>query len=77
MEYKAVEKPYQVGFTVATEYILMIVEIARFMKDNLEPTTKYELKVSAQNQMFTGNSTVIYVYTKPLQSKTLLIDFMN
>ena len=71
------EKPYQVGFTVATQYNTMSVETTRFMKDNLEPTTKYELKVSAQNQMFTGNSTVIYVYTKPLQSKTLLIDFMN
>ncbi|XP_038048537.1 receptor-type tyrosine-protein phosphatase T-like isoform X2 [Patiria miniata] len=63
VEYKTLEKPYQAGFTAEDAYIQTEADSAPFTRDGLEPGTKYELKVSAKNQRFTGNPTVLLAYT--------------
>ncbi|XP_038066670.1 angiopoietin-1 receptor-like [Patiria miniata] len=65
VEYRATDKPHQPGFTAPDEYERNQVESPPFVKDNLEPGTKYEFRVAAENQLFIGRDTVLEVYTKP------------
>ncbi|XP_038066664.1 angiopoietin-1 receptor-like [Patiria miniata] len=65
VEYRATDKPHQPGFTAPDEYERNEVESPPFVKDNLEPGTKYEFRVAAENQLFIGRDTVLEVYTKP------------
>ncbi|XP_071800236.1 receptor-type tyrosine-protein phosphatase mu-like [Asterias amurensis] len=69
VEYRAVEKRYQADFTADTAY--MNKELGNESQatiTDLEPTTGYELKISAQNQMFTSDAAVLEVFTKPLEN---------
>ncbi|XP_038069022.1 angiopoietin-1 receptor-like [Patiria miniata] len=65
VEYRATDKPHQPGFTAPDEYEKNQVESPPFVKDNLEPGTKYEFRVAAENQLFIGRDAVLEVYTKP------------
>ncbi|XP_038066669.1 angiopoietin-1 receptor-like [Patiria miniata] len=65
VEYRATDKPHQPGFTAPDEYERNEVESPPFSKANLEPGTKYEFRVAAENQLFIGSATVLEVYTKP------------
>ncbi len=70
VEYRAVEKRHQVDFTADTPYMNKeLRNKTRTTITNLEPTTKYELKISAQNQQFTSDAVVLEVFTEPLRSK--------
>ncbi|XP_071800330.1 tyrosine-protein kinase receptor Tie-1-like isoform X2 [Asterias amurensis] len=69
VEYRAVEKRHQADFTADTAY--MNKELGNELQatiTNLEPTTRYELKISAQNQIFTSDAAVLEVFTKPLEN---------
>ncbi len=73
MEYRAIEKRHQADFTADTEYINKeLGNETRTTITNLEPTTKYEFKISAQNQQFTSDAAVLEVFTEPLESKKIL-----
>ncbi|XP_038068801.1 angiopoietin-1 receptor-like [Patiria miniata] len=65
VEYRATDKPHQPGFTSPDEYERNEVESPPFVKENLEPGTKYEFRVAAENQLFKGSATVLEAYTKP------------
>ena len=68
------EKRHQADFTADTAY--MNKELGNESQatiTDLEPTTGYELKISAQNQMFTSDAAVLEVFTKPRESKKILI----
>ncbi|XP_022097192.1 tyrosine-protein kinase receptor Tie-1-like [Acanthaster planci] len=64
-EYRVLEKPYQPDFTPADEYIRKEVPRASFRTENLEPGTKYEFRVSVENELFIGPGQILEVYTKP------------
>ncbi|XP_033636915.1 receptor-type tyrosine-protein phosphatase T-like isoform X2 [Asterias rubens] len=69
VEYRAVEKRHQADFTADTAY--MNKELGNELQatiTNLEPTTRYKLKISTQNQMFTSDAAVLEVFTKPLEN---------
>ncbi|XP_038066663.1 angiopoietin-1 receptor-like [Patiria miniata] len=51
--------------TAVDDYSRIEVESPPFVKENLEPGTKYEFRVAAENQLFIGPDTVLEVYTKP------------
>ena len=51
------EKIHQFDFSAMDEYLRTEFEMGPFTIDNLEPSTKYEFRVSAENRIFTGNST--------------------
>ncbi|XP_038066666.1 angiopoietin-1 receptor-like [Patiria miniata] len=70
VEYRATDKPHQPGFTAPDEYKRNEVESPPFVKENLEPGTKYEFRVAAENQLFIGRDTVMEVYTKPQSDLT-------
>ncbi|XP_038066662.1 phosphatidylinositol phosphatase PTPRQ-like [Patiria miniata] len=65
VEYRATDKPHQPGFTAPDECERNEVESPPFVKENLEPGTKYEFRVAAENQLFIGSATVLEAYTKP------------
>ncbi|XP_038066679.1 angiopoietin-1 receptor-like [Patiria miniata] len=65
VEYRILERPYDQEYTAEDTYITEDIPSARFVKDDLEPGTKYEFKISAKNDMFTGDPRTLQVYTKP------------
>ncbi|XP_022097194.1 angiopoietin-1 receptor-like isoform X2 [Acanthaster planci] len=65
VEYRALEKSHQPSFTPSDEYIRNEVVSAPYQKENLEPATKYDFKVSAENQLFIGFGTSLEIFTKP------------
>ena len=67
------EKRHQADFTADTAYTNKeLGNELRATITNLEPTTRYKLKISTQNQMFTSDAAVLEVFTKPLESKKIL-----
>ncbi|XP_038048240.1 tyrosine-protein kinase receptor Tie-1-like [Patiria miniata] len=65
LQYRAMERPYQPDFTPTDTFIEKETAGAPFVQDNLEPSTKYEFIVSAENLWNVGESQLLQVYTKP------------
>ncbi|XP_038066675.1 tyrosine-protein kinase receptor Tie-2-like [Patiria miniata] len=67
VEYRILERPYQPDFTAEDTYKTNDAQHSPFTITNLEPVTKYEFRVLAKNEMFTGNEhRMLEVYTKPM-----------
>ncbi|XP_038066676.1 angiopoietin-1 receptor-like [Patiria miniata] len=67
VEYRILERPYRPDFTAGDTYDTKEAQISPFTITNLEPGTKYEFRVLAKNEMFTGTQhRMLEVYTKPL-----------
>ncbi len=68
------EKRHQADFTADTAS--MNKELGNELRttiNNLEPTTKYEFKILAKNKKFTSDAAVLEAFTKPLESKKIII----
>ncbi|XP_038066681.1 angiopoietin-1 receptor-like [Patiria miniata] len=67
VDYRTLERPYRPDFTAEDTYETNEAQNSPFTKTNLEPGTKYEFRVLAKNEMFTGTEhRMLEVYTKPV-----------
>ncbi|XP_038066674.1 angiopoietin-1 receptor-like [Patiria miniata] len=67
VEYRILDRPYRPDFTAGDTYEGSEAQNSPFTITNLEPGTKYEFRVLAKNEMFTGTEhRVLEVYTKPM-----------
>ena len=61
------------NYDPGNEYRRTDVDVSMYQNNNVEPGTKYEFRVSARNQEYTGKQSILQVFTKPLDGKTWLI----
>ncbi|XP_038066673.1 tyrosine-protein kinase receptor Tie-1-like [Patiria miniata] len=67
VEYRILERPYQPDFTAGDTYETNEAQNSPFTITNLEPGTKYEFRVLAKNEIFTGTEhRILEVYSKPM-----------
>ncbi|XP_038066683.1 angiopoietin-1 receptor-like [Patiria miniata] len=67
VEYRILERPYRPDFTAGDTYETKEAQNSTSTITNLEPGTKYEFRVLAKNEMFTGTEhRILEVYSKPM-----------